>query len=499
MKLYLNYRLILSFLFILNSVQSLYAQKKVVPVAQSALSGISLPTGTKQDSRFLTEITAKTLLELETKKAGTNITKVEVLSVPIASGFTADTLVDHLNNLGFTIALLETDNKYAWLQKENRFLILYYEEKKTEINLYFGELSTAPMAFNNNNTNPQEQTQGNQQQTTTPPETNTQQNQQQQQQQNQPQQQINTPYQPSPSNNGYAFSTTNFDDGWTSTIREDWVEVTKANIKVLLHFPKEGTIFPADPDKITTAAWNILVAPRYSQLTNYRTAYVETNNRPHFGTGTLIENATGNSVFVVLFRRGSGWMEVITPDVATFTQEFGFNPETIRWAKVSDYSGGYVVDNSQGVAILADVPEIYNKLENMMGRNKFAVAASDLDNTGRWNASFASNTFYYNYYSGNFAGMTTFSVAEWYEFKSNNNYHWETVMTNSGGGMMNVAQTKSDGSFKSINNWQIYFSNIGGKAKTFDVYFSAIKGGRILWVNDADYPGSGIFTGLRKK
>ena len=95
--------------------------------------------------------------------------------------------------------------------------------------------------------------------------------------------------------------------------------------------------------------------------------------------------------------------------------------------------------------------------------------------------------------------MSTFSASEWFDFSSGNNYHWEAVMTNAGGGVMNAAQTKSDGSFKSINNWQMIFSNIGGKEKTFDVYFSAIKGGRVLWMNDANYPGSGIFTGLSKR
>jgi hypothetical protein len=282
-------------------------------------------------------------------------------------------------------------------------------------------------------------------------------------------------------------------------VQEDWVEVTKGTIKVLLHYPKEGTIFPADPDKLTTAAWNILVAPRYSRLTNYRTAYIETNKRPYFGMGTLTETQTGKTVFVLLFRRSAGWIEVISPNVKTFTQEFGFNPETIRWAKVTDYSGGYVVDNSQGVVIMADVPELYDKLDNMIGKNKFAVAATDLNNTGRWDANYSSNTFYYNYYSGNYAGMTTFSASQWYSFESGNKYHWEAVMTNSGGGSMNAAQTQSDGTFKSLNNWQLYFTNIGGKAKTFDAYFSATKGGRILWVNDAKYPGSGIFTGLTRR
>ena len=82
----------------------------------------------------------------------------------------------------------------------------------------------------------------------------------------------NTPSSPSspPAGaSGYRFSTTNFDDGWTSVAKEDWVEATKGNIKVILHYPKEGTRIPADPDPFINNAWNILVAPRYSNLRNY--------------------------------------------------------------------------------------------------------------------------------------------------------------------------------------------------------------------------------------
>jgi hypothetical protein len=221
-----------------------------------------------------------------------------------------------------------------------------------------------------------------------------------------------------PKKDAYAFNTTYFDDGWTSTVQEDWVEVSKSSIKVLLHYPKEGTIFPADPDQLTSAAWNILVAPRYTNLTNFKTVYVEAFNRPYFGTGYAKENSTGKKVFVVLFRRSAGWIEIVSPDAKTFTQEFGFNPETIRWGKISDYMGGYVVDNAQGVTVKADEPEVYNKLDNMTSRNKFAVAVSDLDNTGEWNDHYSSNTFYYNYYTGNSAGMSTYSSSQWFEFKT---------------------------------------------------------------------------------
>ncbi|MFT3843818.1 MAG: hypothetical protein QM725_02105 [Lacibacter sp.] len=298
--------------------------------------------------------------------------------------------------------------------------------------------------------------------------------------------------------NGYKFNTTTFDDGWVSTVREDWVDVSKGNIKVLIHFPKEGTVFPADPDKLTNAAWNILVAPRYANLCNYKTAYIETYNRPYFGMGNVKEKSTGKNVFVVMFRRSGGWIEIICPDSKSFANEFGFNPETIRWAKISEYSGGYVVDNSQGITIKADEPEVYNKLDNMTGRNKFAVDASDLNNTGEWKDHFSSNTFYSNYYTGAYMGISTFSSTKWFVFKPGSRYHWELVMGNSYGGRTDIAQAKGDGIFKSLNNWQLYFTDIEGKPKTFDVYFSAIKNGRVLWMNDAQHPGSGIFSGFVK-
>jgi hypothetical protein len=309
--------------------------------------------------------------------------------------------------------------------------------------------------------------------------------------------QTTTPTNSSVTSSGFTFTSTNFDDGWTSTVQEDWVEVTKGNMKVLLHYPKDGTIFPADPEPLTNAAWNILVAPRYSNLKNYKTAYVEDSKRPYFGMGYATENKTGKSVFIVLFRRGGGWFEVVTTDNISFTQEFGFNPETIRWGSISEYMGGWIVNNSQGNSVKAD-PEVFDKLENMIGRNKFAVAAADLNNTGEWKDHYSSNTFYFNYYTGASAGMSTYSSSNWFVFKAGNHYHWELAAANSYGGQIATAKAKGDGTYKSLNNWQLFFTEMEGKPKTFDVYFSAIKGGRVLWMNDAKVPGSGIFTGYKQ-
>ena len=186
------------------------------------------------------------------------------------------------------------------------------------------------------------------------------------------------------------FNTTNFDDGWTATEQEDWVEVTRGNIKVLLHYPKEGTIFPADPEPLTNAAWNILVAPHYSNLKNYRTAYISDYERGYIATGDLTDTKTGKQVFVTFFRKGStGWMEIVTPDKNAFINEFKFDPTTVRWD----------TENAT-VAPLSKLP----------GYNRFAIAASDL--TGTWKDHFASNTYYTNVYTGNSAGMSTYSSSQ---------------------------------------------------------------------------------------
>jgi hypothetical protein len=465
------YKSLAVMLIVMLSTVIAIAQKKVVPVNQSALSGMGLPTGTKQDSRFLSEIGAKTLFEMETKKAGTSVSKVEVLMFPVESGFTADSLVTNLSNLGYTISPLETDNKYAWLQKDNRYLVLYFEMKKTGIDLYFGELSAPPAAL----LAPVQQ-----QQTTTEPQTNTQQTTTEQQtntQQTQTQPQTTTTNQTTTVNTGYAFTTTNFDDGWNSTVQEDWVEVTKGTIKVLLHYPKEGTIIPADPEPHVNNAWNILTAPRYSNLRNYKTAYITTYNRPYLGMGTATENATGNEVFVVLFRQGqTGWVEFITPDKNTFMQQFGFDPERIQWDSET---------------------ELLNSLVKMTNYNKFAVAASDFN--GTWTSDFSGMQQLYNVYTGNYAGMNINQSKETFEFTNGSSYNWKLLVVNGMVGAMNYAQVKSTGQIQLLNNWQISCSDIEGKPKKYHAFFSCIKGARLLNLLDADFPGSGIYTIFGRK
>jgi hypothetical protein len=461
---------IFSILLFFCSVASSSAQKKMTPVAQSPLTGISLPKGTKQDSRMLSVAGARLLLEMESKKANITLSSPEVLVLPpvTADGFNADSLVKNLSDQGWTISVIEGDNKYAWLQKDSRNLLMYFSTGAKETGLYFAEAASAPVQNTQGNTTGTIQTaptetSETQQTTNTVVQTT----------------QTEVVQQPTPpvTNSGFAFTTTNFDDGWTSTVQEDWVEVTKGNIRVLLHYPKEGTIFPADPGPLTNAAWNILVAPRYKNLTNYKTTYISTYNRPYLGMGYATENATEKNVFIVFFRQDQVWIEFISPDKNTFIQQYKFDPETIQWDSNSDLM----------------IP-----LANMTVYNKFAIATSDFK--GKWTSDFTGIQQLYNVYTGQYAGMNMNQSNEEFIFKDGSTYSWKLLVVNGMVGNAKFTEVKSTGKLTVPNNWQIKFSMIETRARTYHAFWSCIKGARILNLLDADSPGSGIYTkyGLAK-
>jgi hypothetical protein len=284
---------------------------------------------------------------------------------------------------------------------------------------------------------------------------------------------VTTPSNTTPSNpivaaksTGYKFNTINFDDGWTSIEQEDWVQVVKGTTTVLIHYPNKKA------DEYNTVlmdglknAWNILVAPKYSSASNFEFKPISSWQSISFAEADAVEKNTGKSVHVVLFKihysTGKGkYMEFITPDKKTFEQEFG------AWH-----------DTSYG----------WEKMENMVGYNRFAVAAEDLK--GKWSSNFSGMTQYVNAYTGADAGASAHSSVQNFVFSAGNNYHWDISVASGMVGAMKFQSTKSDGTFTMVNNWQIKFSDIEGKPKTYDVYFSCIKGARILSLSDTSYPG----------
>jgi len=83
---------------------------------------------------------------------------------------------------------------------------------------------------------------------------------------------------------------------------------------------------------------------------------------------------------------------------------------------------------------------------------------------------------------------------EEFDFKDGNNYNWKFLAVNGMVGAMKYNKSNSSGKLTILNNWQVKFSMIENKAKTYHAFWSCIKGARILNLLDADFPGSGIYT-----
>ncbi len=262
------------------------------------------------------------------------------------------------------------------------------------------------------------------------------------------------------SGNGYAFTTTNFDDGWTSTIQDDWVQVTKANIRVLVHYPnKSADAYNSVVLDGLKNAWNVLVAPRYSAAGNFEFKPITGWQAIEFAEADAVEKATGKTVHVVLFKMnyssGAGrYLEFVTPNKAAFEQEFGpYHQTTSGW----------------------------EKMENMATRNKFSVAPADFK--GKWTNDFSGSLSYVNAYTGASAGTDTHASIENFQFGSGNAYTWNIGVASGYVGSIKFQSVKSSGKFSVPSNWQVTFSDIQGRARTYDAYFSAVKGSRILWLD----------------
>lgn len=282
---------------------------------------------------------------------------------------------------------------------------------------------------------------------------------------------VNTENTP-PAGDGFTFGITNFDDGWTSVAREDWVEATKGNIKVLLHYPrKEDKEYYSQYDERVRVFWNLLVAPRYSNLRNFETPGYNMSFEPgYYAAGLLKDNASGKDVWVTLFSKAkTGWLEIISPDKESFIKTFGISNVDTQF------------DNWQS-------------LLNLAGLNRFAVGEKDL--SGKWSNEFQASNSYYNVYTGLYTGSTTHASRENFEFQQNKTYKWDIVMANGATGtLMKVDKATANGSWKLLSNWQIWCSDIERKPKTYNAYFSCFKGGRILWLQDTEY---GSYTAYGK-
>jgi hypothetical protein len=459
-----NYRVIF---FLLLTIPA-FSQSKVTPASRSELSGIELPAGSKQDKRMLATAAAKTLLDMIANENEFTLEEsVEVYTLMGTVGSrTEEEIKLAVQKAGWNLATLSGQPKYWLLNKGTTSLLMYLESTKRDTQLYLSSIKAkviaAPLATTQDSPSQKVMEQPINSVQVNPPKKES------------VEKVKPIPTLPAPS--GYTFTTITFDDGWVSTVREDWVEVTKGNVKILIHYPNPtANQYISDPEEAKRIAWNTLVAPRYSNLQNYFVArcalsYIQGS----FISGTLTDKQTGQTFYVALFKRDrSPWLEFIAPTLTALGQATGFNVNVLNGE----------VSNSE-----------WDPLQKFEGYNKFAVAASDL--IGTWTNNFSGFTQYVNAYTGADAGMNTHSSAQTFEFLNNGTYNWSISVASGFVGSIKFSGAKSSGKFTNPNNWQIHFSDLEGKPRLYNAYFSCVKGARILWLQDTGY---GDYSSYGKK
>jgi hypothetical protein len=244
-------------------------------------------------------------------------------------------------------------------------------------------------------------------------------------------------------------------------VQEDWVQVTKGKIKILLHYPnKKADAYNSVLKEEDYTAWNTLVAPRYSNMKNFEWKSIQSWQSISFMEGDATENASGKMVHIVLFKKhysnGSGrYLEFVTPVKADYENEFGaYHNNELNWDKTA----------------------------NMQYRNKFSVAAKDI--MGTWSTTDYASVSYYYVNSGGLAGTTATSTADEFTFMAGNTYQSQHSGASGMVGNMKFSNQVYKGK-STVTEWSVTLTNrFESATEKYDAYFEAIKGGRVLLLTD---------------
>ncbi len=252
---------------------------------------------------------------------------------------------------------------------------------------------------------------------------------------------------------GITNSTTNFDDGWTATVNNDYVKLTKAGTELRLHYTDKA-LDDARPNTIDAPEyyWSKYVEPYFNVSNVQKWSGVQYPVIYHI-QANAIEKKTGKSCFVaikIVYSGGARPIVVIAPDQNSYQQQF---PHP-------------------------------NDIDPMLNANRFALTANDI--FGTWKGSGGGGVEYYNVYSGTYAGMSAVSSTDEFTFNSNGTYSstYRSASMNSGGAQFGGQDYK--GNF-SVTDWSLTVTNrYKAKTTTYKAQLIAVKGGFLLYMEDSD-------------
>lgn len=266
-----------------------------------------------------------------------------------------------------------------------------------------------------------------------------------------------TPRPASTAGGKYQFTTSNFDDGWTSTVQNDYVLVEKGNnaVYLLYHVPYNSSQFSGTGLRDAEYYWDNYVT-KYFSIQSKQFNDAGQLPKPAYMEGYGTDRRTGKSCFI-------GMCLIIIPNATSLVIGTAPNEAAFR--------STYREANSFATSGLAA----------MTRYNKFAVGPGDV--IGKWQEG-GTNTaqWYYTSPSGyeGYAGMTAAATSATFNFYANGTY--TSIHNGAYGavGSMNTFQQNYKGKY-TVTNWQITATNRWeGKTEAMPAHFEVVRGGRIL-------------------
>jgi len=431
------------FLFLLlGLISSHVSSQKLIPATRSEFTGIALPSGTQKDRRILSTSAALSLLEMKAKEDSATLgDQVEVFVMPpSADKSITKQIKDAAAAAGWEVNPFTTEVTYSLLKQKDRAVLMYVEAGKKESALYLApvkalkpekqNIAPAPAVLQENTVKEEVVAV------------------------------VTVPVRPEVVSNApgaFAFTTTNFDDGWNATIMADFVSLLKGNVEVQLIYPIQITDEARADNNLAEYYWRQLVAPQYSIKTAKTFKEPVTYFSTYFVEGEAINPRTNTSCYLALnVLVNSG---VVTPVLAV-------SPDAGTYYKV--------------------FPEP-KALGNMAGYNRFALGSKDL--IGKWSSSSGSSVNLYNVYTGNHAGMNYTQSTDSFSFKDDGTYSSKHAGISSVYGNTQSYQQEYTGKV-TVGQWEVSMTKRWKDAtENFNAYFEAVKGGRILHLQRKDATG----------
>lgn len=259
----------------------------------------------------------------------------------------------------------------------------------------------------------------------------------------------------------FIFTTSNFDDGWTANIQQEWVLVEKGNARVYLYYavPYNSDNFSGTGVMDRDYYWDNYVTQQFRTTTKQYNDAGEfiSSFQPKYVEGRGTDPVSGNPAFIAMTLSVSPNAAQLTvasyPDEASFRQAF------------PNANDKYVSD-----------------LTAMSRYNKFAIGQADF--YGTWQSGGSQMTQWYDAITGNYAGATIAASSTTFTFYNNGSY--SSIQNGATGaiGAMNTFQQEYKGN-NTVSNWNMVLTNRWqGKTYNFDAHYQAVRGGRILYINN---------------